>query len=433
MLSVEFYNGYPTISSDTGSYVLTGKFLVAIAPYRAPGYSIFIRLTSLGISAWFTVAMQAVMVVYVLHETFDYLIDSDSKFSDYYFLASVCAMAALTSLPWMVSLLTPDVFAGVLFLSAFLLAFAGELRPLQRIALSVIFMISIAAHSSLFPIGALFVVVAVILRHVSRPPHGLSSTGPVLPWLLVLISLAGFCTAGLNRQMGLGFRLAPSRNAFFLARLFGEGLAADFLRENCPTRNFVSCRDLSHLPQTQDEFLFHHPLLLELKGHEDEMGEIIRGTLLAYPVRFVRSSAEGTLLQLMTLRTGDDIRSYGERNWNNAVISKVFPREMQVFLNGRQNRDRLILLANGSAAVDTPVFWLSVVACLAFAWTGRFGRINMFFYSAVTYLVINASICATFGGVYDRYQSRVAWILPFCLTAYICCLASDWKRWGWFG
>ena len=428
LVSIALYNGYPTVFSDTGGYLLTGKFLIALAPFRAPGYAIFTRLTSMGISAWFTIVVQAAMVVYVLYETCDYLIEGDRKFADLYFLASVCVLTALTSLPWLVSLLMPDVFAGLLFLSAFLLAFAEEIKPIQRIVLAAIFTISIAAHTSLLPIAVLFVVVAVILRQMNRTPRALSSTRSVLVWLLVPILAAGIFTAALNRQMGLGFRLSPSRNSFLLARLFGDGLAADFLRKNCPKEDFISCEYLSELPQTQEEFLFEHPLYLELKGHDDEMEKIVRGTILAYPLRFAVSSAKETLLQLASLRTGDEIRSYGAREWNSNVIPLVFPGDFQAFTNGREYRDRLTPLADDAAALDATVFWLSVATCLLLARTGRFGRINLFFYSALAYLVINAAICATFAGVYDRYQGRVAWILPLCLTAYVYCLARDWKR-----
>jgi hypothetical protein len=291
-------------------------------------------------------------------------------------------------------------------------------------------MVSVAAHSSLLPIAALFVVAVIILRIVNRPPQVPSSTRSVLVWLLVPIIAAGLSTAALNRQTGLGFHLSPSRNSFLLARLFGDGLAADFLRENCPTQDFISCGYLSDLPETQEEFLFQHPLFVELiKGHQDEMEKIIRGTLLAYPVRFIKSSAKETLLQLTSLRTGDEIRTYGAREWNSQVIPLVYPSDSQAFLNGRQYHDRLTPLADASGAADTTVFWLSVATCLFLAWTGRFGRINMFFYSAIAFLVINASVCATFAGVYARYQSRVAWILPFCLTTYVCCWARAWKRW----
>jgi hypothetical protein len=431
LVSIALYNGYPTVFSDTGSYLLTGKFFVALAPFRAPGYSLFTNLTSVGSSAWFTIAIQAVMVVYVLYETCIYLIDGDRKFADLCFLASVCAMAALTSLPWLVSLLMPDVFAGVLFLSAFLLAFAGELRFIQRIVLAAIFAISVAAHSSLIPIALLFVVAVVILRYVSRAPRALPAASSVLAWLLIPIIAAGLLTSELNREMGLGFELSPSRDSFLLARLFGEGLAADFLRENCPKRHFVSCRYLSDLPRTQGEFLFWHPLYPELRrAHPDEMEKIVRGTILAYPVRFAITSAKETLLQLTALRTGDEIRSYGAKEWNNDVIPRVFPGDLRAFQNARQYHDRLMHLADASAVVDTTVFWLSLATCLLLAGTGRFGRLNTFFFSAIAFLLINASICATFAGVYDRYQSRVAWIIPFCLTAYVGCLARDWKPFG---
>ena len=430
LIWVALYNGYPTVFSDTGGYLLTGKYFAALPPYRAPGYAFFTRLTSLGISAWFTIVAQAIVIVYLLHETLDYLIDDDREVSGLYLLASVSILAALTSLPWLVSLLMPDVFAGALFLSAFLLAFAEQLSPLRRIALAAIFMVSVAAHNSLLPIAVLFVVAVVILRMVNSPLQALSSTRSVAAWLLVPILAAGLGTAALNQRTGLGFSISPSRNSFLLARLFGDGLAKDFLLENCPRQNFISCGYISELPQTQEEFLFQHPLFDELiKGHQDEMAKIIRGTLLAYPVRFVRSSVKETLLQLASLRTGDEIRSYGAREWNSQVIPLVYPRDTEAFLNGKQYHDHLTPLADASGAADTKVFWLSLATCLFLAWTGRFGRINLFFASTIAFLVINAAVCATFAGVYDRYQSRVAWILPFCLTAYVCCWARAWKRW----
>lgn len=423
------YNGYPTVFSDTGGYLLTGKFFLALAPFRAPGYAIFTKFASLGISAWPAVVAQALMAAYVLRRACDYLIDGDRKFGGLWFLASVCVMAALTSLPWTASLLMPDVFAGILFLAAFLLAFDDDLRTRQRVVLAAIFSISAAAHSSLLPIAALFAAAALILKYLTGTTRTFSFARPVLAWLFVPILVAGCCTAELNWQMDLGFRLSPSRNSFLLARLFGDGLAADFLRENCPKQAFLSCQYLPDLPRTQEQFLFQHPLFKQLlDGHQDEMQAIVRGTLHAYPLRFLKSSARETLLQLSALRTGDEIRSYGAREWNSEVIPRVFPADLQAFENARQYSGRLTPLADASASVDMIAFWLSVATCLLLAGTGRFGRMNIFFYSALAYLVINASICASFAGVYDRYQGRVAWIMPFCLAAYSCCFARDWKR-----
>ncbi len=428
LLSVALYNGYPTVFSDTGSYLLTGAFFVAFVPFRAPGYGMFTRITSLGLSGWYTVAVQAVIVVYVLYEICDFLVERDRRARDFFLFTSVCVLTALASLPWLVSLLMPDVFAGVLFLSAFLLAFAGDLHVIRRIFLASIFALSASAHSSFMPIAAVLVAAVAVLvvagRWLSTPLPKKS----VLAWLLVPILVAGLWTANLNREMGIGFRLAPSSNMFLLARLFGDGLAADYLRENCPKQPFISCQYLSNLPQTPEQFLFWHPLLHDLDGHEDEMETIARGTIRTYPIRFIASSARETMLQLASVRTGDEIRTYGAAQWNNSAIQQVFPLDFEALSHDRQFRARLLPLADAAAVIHTVIFWLSMATCLFFARTGRFEKINLFLYSAIVFLVINAAICATFSGAYDRYQSRVAWIVPFCLTAYICCLAREWKR-----
>ena len=214
LLWVALYNGYPTVYPDTGGYLYTGAFLIALPPFRSPGYSIFTSLTSLGTSAWFTVATQAIIVVIVLYETCKYLIGGEPKFRDNCMLAIVCVLAALTSLPWEASLLMPDVFAGTMFLSAFLLAFSNQLRLAERISLAAIMAFSISTHMSLFPIAALFIAALAIPRLAGCRLPGAPPAKSILAWLLVPIIAAGFWTATLNRGMGLGFRLSVSGNEF---------------------------------------------------------------------------------------------------------------------------------------------------------------------------------------------------------------------------
>jgi len=440
LLWVAFYNGYPTVFPDTGGYLYTGAFHIELPPFRAPGYSIFIELTSLGASAWFTIAIQAIVVVTVLHRTCKYLIGGESggqsgaesgcqsKFRDNCLLAIVCLLAAVTSLPWEASQLMPDVFAGVVFLSAFLLVFDDQLRLTGRIILSTILAISVSSHLSLLPIATLFAAVLVLATLAGGRLRGVPPAKSTLVWLLVPIVAAGLWTATLNRRMGLGFRLSASGNEFLLSSLFGKGLAANFLRENCPKKPFVACRYLSNLPTTPGQFLFWHPLLHDMAGHEDEMQQLVRDTIVAHPVKFVMSSSEDTFRQLAAFRTGDEIRETNSLTSNGVVIRQIFAGDSHAYSNGRQSHRRLNRLANFAAILDTLVFWLSAVACLVLAWTKRVERVNVFFFSTILFLVINAAICATFAGVYDRYQSRVAWLVPFCLMSYICCLVKERKR-----
>jgi hypothetical protein len=390
---------------------------------------------SLGASAWLTIVAQSFAAVVVLYETCKYLIGGESRFRDHCLLVIVCSLAALTSLPWETSLLMPDVFAGIVFLSLFLMAFNAQLGRAERIGLAAILTTSVSMHTSLLPIAVLFVAalmvgIVAIPRFTGAPQHGIPSAKSILGWLCVPLLAAGVWTASLNGIMGLGFKVSVSGNEFLLGRLFADGLAGDFLRENCPKRQFIACRNLNNLPKTSEEFLFWNPLLPDLDGNEAEIREIVRGTLAAYPLKFVGSSAKQTLRQLVTLRTGNEVRDYALNapNSNAEVIQQVFPRDFHAFSTSRLIRGRLLELTSVVAAIDTAIFWLSAGACVVLARTQRVDRLNRFFYSAITFLFLNAAICATFAGVYDRYQSRVAWVVPLCAASYVCCLVKNRKR-----
>lgn len=424
LLWVAWFNGYPTVFSDTGGYLWTGKYFAALPPFRAPGYAIFTRIMTLGGTAWFVVVAQAAIVVYVLREVCNHLMEGDLKSRNRLFLATVCILATLTSLPWIVSLVMPDVFAGVLFLAMFLLSFANELSTARRMCLAAILALAAASHSSLLPIAFAFAVAVVLAKLVGwQRSAAVPPVRAALAWLLAPLMAAGICTASLNSAMGIGFRVSPSGNTFLLARLFSDGLAADYLHENCSNTPLISCRYLSDLPQTQEQFLFQHPLIQALYGHEDEIAKIVKGAILAHPFRFASSSARDAFTLFSSFRTGDEVRTYGAREWNSGVLEEVLPNDFQAFSNSRESRGVLLPLADSAARIDGIAFWMSAAICLWALASGRFGRANEFFYAAVVFLVINAAICATFAGVYERYQGRVAWIIPFCLIAYAGCLA----------
>ncbi len=429
LLWVALFNGYPIVFSDTASYLLTGLTFIAFWPFRSPGYSLFTKLTSLGISAWLAIGVQAIIVVYVLDKTCAYLLGNERRYRDICLLASVSVLAAFTSLPWLVSQLMPDVFAGLVFLSSFLLAFNDQLPARSRISLAAILMISTAVHTSLLPIATLFIALLIIIKLVARLRRAATLRGAVLASLLVPLIAGGLSTATLNCRLHLGFKFSPSGQIFMLSRLFADGLAADFLRENCPRQPLIACSYLSNLPRTQSEFLFgNHPLLEEMVEHTDEMDEIVHGTLATHKLRFLTSSIRETFRQFAAFRTGDEVRSYHAKEWNSAVIAQVFPGDFQAFLNSRETRGQLLPLANAAAAIDTVAFWLSVVICLAFSCIKSAGRLNQFCYLAMAFLLINAAVCATFSGVFDRYQSRVAWLAALCATAFVCSWVKDRHR-----
>jgi hypothetical protein len=140
------------------------------------------------------------------------------------------------------------------------------------------------------------------------------------------------------------------------------------------------------------------------------------------------SSVKQTGLQLVTLRTGEEIRTVSATWWNFRVIQRLFPRDLHRFTNDRQFLDSMLPLTEVISSVHIVIFWLSIPLCLLFAWTRRFARMNNFLASAILFSIFNAAVCSALVGVYSRYQCRVSWIMPFCLTTYICCLVNERKR-----
>jgi hypothetical protein len=430
LLSVAFYNGYPTVYPDTGGYLYTGAFGIPLFPFRSPGYGVFAMLTSWRVSSWFAVGAQAILVVVVLYESCKYLIGGDSRFRDHCLLGIAAFLAAFSSLPWETSLLMPDVFAGVVFLSLFLLAFNTRMNWVERIGLAAISAAGVGGHVSLLPIASLFVAALLIARWRGWTLRDTLSTKSVLPWLVVPLLAAGVWNANLNRQLGLGFKLSPSGNDFLLGRLLNDGLAADYLHKNCPRKPFVACRYVGNLPKTPEQFLFWHPMLREMDAGGNEVREIVGGTLAAYPLRFAWNSARHTLRQLVQFKTGDEVRDLALHapNSNGLVIAMVFPRDIGAYAGSKLIQGGLITLTKIVARVDTGAFWLSALVCGIVAFSRRDQKWNSFFYSALIFLFLNAAVCASLAGVYDRYQARVAWLVPLCLATYACRRLGETRR-----
>jgi hypothetical protein len=422
LLWVALYNGYPAVYPDTASYIYTGAFHIPLPPFRSPGYSVFIARTSFAATPWFTIVAQAIAVAAVLYEVCKYLIGGDAKFRDHCLLTITAALAALTSLPWFTSLLMPDVFAGVAFLALYLLGFEARLHLAERIVLAAIATLGVGAHISLLPIAILFVAVLAVVKLAGWLPGWTPSAKTMLPWLVAPLVIAGLWTAELNRSMALGFRLSPSGDEYLMGRLLEDGLAGDFLRANCPQKHFAACRYLNDLPKTPEQFLFWHPLLSEMELNGDEIHEVVRGTLAAYPLQFAWNSTRHSLRQFVQLRTGDEVRglALGAPNATGTIIRRVFPRDTSAYEGSKLIQGRLVSMTKVVAIVDSAAFWLSALACIILAVRQRHNeKWNWFFYSTIAYLFFNAAVCATLAGVYDRYQSRVAWLIPLCLASFV--------------
>ncbi len=424
MLWLAIVNGYPIFFDDTGEYLIDAFGMIQ-SPYRSIIYPVFIRLSSLQGSLWLVVIAQSAIAVYLLRCVFEYIVQKrlGPRADRTYFLALVAFLAFATSLPWYVGQLMPDVFSGLAFLAAFLLFYDPGLSLERMIALSLILALAVGCHlSNILGIGAVIVAVAVI-----RAFRGLRQFWPtrtikgIVGFVLVPMALIVGTVCLSNYRSGFGFRLSAGSPVFMFNRLLESGLAEDYLESDCQVEQLTPCKYLHHLPKS-DFFWGTHPLLKEMGGWlgaRQEAGKIATGTIRKYPVRFAVECLKQTFRQFVIFKPDDE--NYPIRSGFAAdAFNRLYPAAVPAFQLTKQWSGRLAWMAKKLYHLYKAVFWISLCLCLFVVIRGgsRFERPNNLVLLTLIYLVSNAFVTGSLSGAFNRYQSRVNWLMALCLAAY---------------
>ncbi|HAV25679.1 MAG TPA: hypothetical protein DCX01_05840, partial [Bacteroidetes bacterium] len=155
-----FYNGYPLVYSDTGTYIRSGMEMY-VPSDRPIVYGLFIRFFSLGYSLWFTVITQCIALSFVLHKLIKHTVPSIS----YAGILSIIAMlTAFTSVAWYSSQIMPDIFTFCSVACIILLA-SGKLKITPgKILLLVIILFSFSVHFTNILLSIVMLCVFAILK-----------------------------------------------------------------------------------------------------------------------------------------------------------------------------------------------------------------------------------------------------------------------------
>ena len=427
LLWVALLNGYPTIFPDTGQYLIR-SFTLEVPPYRTIFYSIFMRLTSLGISPWLVVIAQSAITVFVLRQCFNFFFEHRTSVTgkSRLFLGFVLALAWGTSLPWSVGQLMPDIFTGLLVLCMFLLLYDSQLTTETSVILAVVIAISIACHQSHLLISCALLVNIAGLRAFrgARQFWPTRSRKQIGVFVLTPILAGALAVASSNRFAGMGFVLSPGGHMFMLARLFASGMASSFLRQDCKLESLIACKYLDNLPTNEDEFLwwYTNPVFKAMGGwvnSKQEANRIIVGAIRYNPGRFLRESIKQTFRQFVSMKPGDGNARYFP--FEIEELKKVYPQDIPKLEFTRQWNGGLMKLANRLSALDAAVFWCSMGGCLLFLakdWRYAGGASKLFIFLLIS-LLANAFVTASLSQVSDRYQSRVSWLMALCFMAYV--------------
>ena len=426
-----FWNVYPLVFSDTGTY-LTQAIHRYLGWDRPVFYSLFLYPLHLQQTLWPPIVAQAGLAAWLLHLLRRVLLPDASA---WVLVALVALLSVLTALPFIASQLMPDVFTSLLVIAIALTVLTPErLSRTESWLLLPITGFMIAAHQSHVALSLALLVVLLPLRRIfraaatpARSKHWRINAGlvrAILPLPLACLALVSVNFIGHGRAS-----LSPFGNVFLLSRLIYDGPGHTALERNCPQSGWRLCAALGRLPPTSDEFLWRADSPLAEAGGAKivsaEAGAIILAAIRESPGAVLRGFVANAAAQLARFATGD-----GLQPWPDTVTPAIvhdFPRaEAAAYAAARQQQpDPLGLDASLARSLLPAPF---VALHLAAASAGICGAVLVLIqglrrrniaagFAAASLLAVlaNAAISGGLSGPHDRYQSRIVW-LPLAIA-----------------
>lgn len=426
LLCVAFFNAYPLVFSDTGTYVSSG-FEWKVPADRPIVYGLFIRATSLGFSLWLPVMVQCFTLAWLLRLFWR----SVFPFSDAIsvpFLLVLSLLCAFTPIAWYSGQLMPDVFTEVLLLIVFVVLLRKTLPVWQWIVLGGLFVFCSVAHFSNLFIGVITLPAVALLRVAGLPAlRHIDRFGRKSAIILIWCAAAYITLPSVNWLVERQWTMGKGSYTFLIGRLLDNGVLKRYLDENCGHENFRLCLYKDSLPANSRNFHWDPDSPLAKEGGwgapEAEYGKIVWNTLTTpkYLALHVWESLLSTPAQLMQNSVGSGL----ELGWYRSpesppyqAVAKYFPYELNEYRFSRQCGN---LWGQGLdfKFYSNLFFWamllsLLMVPALFVARTkDPFAPVLV---NAVCLLlcgmVANAFVTSSLASICDRFQSRVAWFLP---------------------
>lgn len=437
LLHAALYNGFPLVTSDTGTYLVSALEL-KVPIDRLVTYGLFVRATSLWEwSLWGPVFAQCLLLGILLLR---YIREFSPRLTHPAGRLALLVLAVwATGASWFSSQLMPDIFTAIGML-ALGLVLLGRCRSGWEMGwwLVVAFGAELCHSSNLLSFNLLVLAMGVIAWRAPVP--GPTRLRPRRWALTLAVTMAGWLALPtLHAALGGGFTIVRASPAFLIARLSESGVLERFLDHECsgPT-NYSLCKYRDKLPEDAMGFMWGTNTPMQLAGGmeatRDEYRTII-GRILRSPRYYPAlawTAAQATLRQLTHVGLGDGLGQYRE---NTAPFwpMRAYPYELKAYLSSMQNHGQLgfgtLSERAGLAYLLAVVAGLSGLASRAARRRLGPGAVTWLALIGAT-LVVNAFATGAVANVYDRLQARVAWLLPFAVLVLATeLLLGYWAAW----
>lgn len=426
LLVPAFYNGYPLVYSDSGSYIFSGMDLV-IPEHRTIMYGLFIRFFSLNFSLWLVVFTQSLIVSYVLWHVIKVVNKTISK---RLFLIIMTLLSGFTGLGWYSSQIMPDIFTVTAVGALFLLALKNNYKVYQKIIFSALLIFSINAHFSNYLISILTILGLFVITRTKFIPKAKQELSFLLPTVIIAVSIV---TGSLvNYTVGSTFKMNQGSHVFLTGKMLDSGVLKSFLDDECKGDNYVLCHCKDSLPNTSRELLWDpkSPLYQNggWQGSQESFNKIVFD-IFTSPKHLALFTYNATLSSITQLFQ-NDVGSGLVSNWYKDptsppydAISKHFPFELKQYKQSRQNGNlwdqgldfTFINYINHILLVLSSVFLFFIFVSKSKRKSIDI-RLQLIVITLLLGVLVNAIVAGSLANVYDRLQCRISWTIIFCVV-----------------
>jgi hypothetical protein len=427
-----FLNRSPLMYPDTRSYFLGGRAVVdkvitvlyhLMGPVAVKGspmieaqvqqargvrsayYSLFAYLLTITGTVWAVIFVQAALtasIILMVHRTFR----PDQP--RHRVLVTLALMTGLSSLPWTVSVMLPDIFTPLLVLSlGGVLIQWPSLSKLMRTALLIMIGVCITMHITNLPIAiALTLVIMGLQWRMLR--SRLASYAAVTS--VTLVAILAMLIVGV---VGFGeWSIQPQSPPFLTARSLDDGPGKLYLQEHCPQLNFAMCRHLDRINVGADDFIWHFNGVYSVVPREEqaemraEDKKLFLLAAAAHPFLQARAMLENTISQLFQFSLADTrIPSYSE----------FIDEDMRLTIPAT--------IPNWMVALSVIDYFVVFASCFVIRWLWTSNRLTRSAKHLIV-VVLAALILNAFAGAISlpahRFEARIIWLLPLMVGVFWC-------------
>jgi hypothetical protein len=333
-----WYNGYPLVYSDSGTYINSG-FELQVPQDRPIVYGLFIRFTSFRTSLWWVIVAQALISSILIYQLISTWV---SEYQQRLITFVIAALILLTcsGLPWYCSTILTEVFTPWSVILLTILLCKPTTRSYKIVLASLIVLINLTHLANL----SAALVLSVLLLLISGIPKQVWIKPKQSLWIFAL-SILSFATLSiLNKSLGGGWQLSQSSHIFLTGKMIENGILKTYLDAECDHQQLNMCAYKDSLPEHASDFLWQASSPLYALGGFDsnatEYKTILNDIFTTQPYlgMFIQESAKATALQLTLNGYGEEFipyplpsdPPYGQVSWR-------FNSELPQYLSAKQH------------------------------------------------------------------------------------------------